>query len=308
MPAKAPQQTVTVPAGTRFALVLTNPVTSKTIRRGNEVFTQIIAPIVVGNQVVIPPGTFVQGKLEKLSRKGTRAQVRLQSASVVFPDGYVANTSGPTNMEDEEGTAWAMAGGRNVAGAIAAPLAGLGLGTLIGHAAGGHGTTINGMNFNPGGLKSTAIGGMAGLAAGSVLSFVLLAHTRQFFVDAGSPIQMTLAEPLTLSQTDVDDAVREAAENRVTPIPVAKRPPPPPTPTTNTHICYTPETPGTPSTVIPGTPPIGITPGNAAHGDPRRAADSGNAVFVPVAFLRPVPRQVLRGLSAFEDAVAVLPA
>ena len=83
---------VTIPAGTRFALVLTNSIASKSIRRGDEIYTQTVAPILVGDQVVIPPGTFVQGKLDKLSRNGTRAQLRLQSASVVCPDGFVAKT------------------------------------------------------------------------------------------------------------------------------------------------------------------------------------------------------------------------
>ncbi len=255
-------EAVTIPEGTRFALVLTNPVASKSIRRGDEIYTQTVAPIVVGDQVVIPPGTFVQGKLEKLSRNGSRAEIRLQSASVVFPNGFVANAAGPTNVEGEEGTAWQVAGGGNVAGAIVAPLAGLGLGTLIGHAAGGKGTDINGMNFNPGGLKSTAIGGMVGLAAGGVVSFIFLTHNRHFFVDVGSPMQMTLAQPLTLAQGPVSVTLRDAQAHPVTPMPVAKRPPPPPVPATaRTGTCYTPDTPGTPPTVIAGTPAIGNAPG-----------------------------------------------
>lgn len=259
--AEAPTvNTVTVPAGTRFALVLTSGVSSKTLRRGDEIYAQTIAPIAVGNQVVIPAGTFIQGKLDKLARNGTRAEMLLQSASVMFPDGFVANANGPINVETDEGTAWWVASGKDVAGAIAAPLAGAGLGVLIGHEVGGSGTNINGMNFNPGGLKSTAIGGIVGLAAGGVVSFILLAHSRQFFVDVGSPMEMTLPQPLTLSEAKVSDAVRDAQAHPVTPMPVAKRPPPPPT-ATNTGTCYTPDTPGTPPTVIPGTPPIGDMPG-----------------------------------------------
>ncbi len=117
---------VTIPAGTRFALVLTNPVASKSMRRGDEIYTQTIAPVLVGDQMVIPPGAFVQGKLEKLTRNGTRAQMHMQSASVVFPDSFVASVAGAIDIEGEEGTALPAAGGGNVAGAIAAPLAGLG--------------------------------------------------------------------------------------------------------------------------------------------------------------------------------------
>jgi len=59
------------------------------------------------------------------------------------------------------------------------------------------------MNFNPGGLKGTAMGGIVGLAAGGALSFVFLAHSHYFFVDAGSPMQMTLPESLTRTQRQV---------------------------------------------------------------------------------------------------------
>jgi hypothetical protein len=262
-PAAVPAaESVTIPAGTRFSLVLTTGVSSKTMHRGDEIYAQTIAPVAVGDRVVIPPGTFLQGKLDKLARNGTRAEMKLQSVSVLFPDGFVANARGPMNVESDEGTAWRVPGGGNVAGAIAAPLAGLGLGTLIGHEAGGKGTNINGMNYNPGGLKSTAIGAMVGLAAGGAVSFIFLAHSRQFVVDVGSPMEMTLPQPMTLAEGKVGAAVRDAQAHPVTPMPVAKRPPPALESPANTGTCYTPETPGTPPTLIPGTPPIGDSPRN----------------------------------------------
>jgi len=203
-------ETVTIPAGTRFSLVLTTGVSSKTLHRGDEIYAQTIAPIAVGDRVVIPAGTFLQGKLDKLARNGTRAQMKLQSVSIMFPDGFVASANGPLNMESDEGTAWRVPGGGNVAGAIAAPLAGFGLGTLIGHEAGGNGTNINGMTYNPGGLKSTAIGGIVGLAAGGAVSFIFLTHSRHFVVDVGSPMEMTLPQAMTLAEGNVGDAVRDA--------------------------------------------------------------------------------------------------
>lgn len=240
--------TVTLPAGTRFALVLTHPIMSKTTRRGDEVYAQTTAPITVGEQVVIPAGTFVQGKLEKLSRNGSRGEMQMQSVAVVFPDGFVANVAGPMTIESDEGTAWKIPGGRDVAGAIVAPLAGLGIGTLIGHAAGGSGTNVNGMNFNPDGLKSTAIGGMVGLGVGGIASFIFIAHSRHFLVDVGSPMQMTLPLPLTLAGSQATAGASQAQP--ASPMPVAESMPP--APTVNTGTCYTPDTPGPPS--IPGTP------------------------------------------------------
>ena len=90
-----------------------------------------------------------------------------------------------------------------------------------------------------------------------MISFVFPAHSREFFVDVGSPMQMTLPQPLTLGK--VTDAARELQANPVTPMPVAKRPPPPATAPTSTGTCYTPDRPGA-RTIIPGTPPIGDMP------------------------------------------------
>ncbi len=117
----AQPSTVTIPAGTRFALVLTNPVSSKTMHRGDVVYAQTTAPVTVGDQVLIPAGTFVQGKVDKLTRNGNRAEMLMTSAKVVFPDGYVANIAGPLNVASDEGTAWRDPGDGAKAGAILAP-------------------------------------------------------------------------------------------------------------------------------------------------------------------------------------------
>jgi len=205
------ESTITVPAGTRFALVLTHPVDSKSTHRGDEIYAQITAPIAVGNQVVIPAGTFVQGKVDKLSRNGNRGEFLMQSLSVVFPDGYVADLAGPINIESDEGTAWRYPSGKTTAGAIAAPVAGAGIGALIGSTA--HTTqssTLGGTTITSSSPKGIAIGSMVGLAAGGIVSLALLLHSHQFYVEVGSPMEMTLPQPLTLAANRVADAVRQA--------------------------------------------------------------------------------------------------
>src|SRR5258708_4279599 len=59
-PATPSPATETIPAGTRLALVLTNPIFSNTTRRGDEIHAQTTAPITVGDHVVIPGGIFIQ--------------------------------------------------------------------------------------------------------------------------------------------------------------------------------------------------------------------------------------------------------
>ena len=251
--AAAPSANIVIPAGTRLALVLTSPVASKTVHHGDTVYGQMTAPVMVGNAVAIPAGAFDQGKVNKLARNGTRAEMSLDSVSVVFPDGYVANVSGTLNLETDEGTAWKVATKGGVIGAIAAPAAGGAAGALIGHAASSsNGMTLNGLTINPDRMQSTAIGGIVGLGAGSALGLYFLLRSRQFYVDAGSPMELTLPQPLTPAQAQVDDAVRQSQAQPPPITPVAKRPLPPPVDTTPTPTCYTPGTPALRRPSFPG--------------------------------------------------------
>jgi hypothetical protein len=131
-PTPAKDVTITIPAGTRIALVLTQPLQTRYLRRGDDVYAQITAPVASGDEVVIPPGTFVQGKFDRLERKGDRGELRLQSMGITFPDGYVAPVPGPIKMESDEGYALKDPGTGRVAATFALPAAGLGIGTLIG--------------------------------------------------------------------------------------------------------------------------------------------------------------------------------
>jgi len=249
--------TVTIPAGSNFALVLTNPVSSKVVHSGDTVYAQTTAPVLVGDQIVIPAGSFVQATVGKLSRNGSRGEMQMQSASVIFPDGYVAKIPGPLHIESDEGTAWLNPGSGTKAGVIIAPMAGLGIGAAIGAAA--HttmSTSLGGNTITSSSPKGVAIGSIVGLGAGALVSVALLFHSRQFFIDVGSPMQMTLPQPVTLAMNEVQDAVQQAAEHPA-PVPMAS-----PRPVVaNNGTCFTPGTPGTPATFIPGTPAIGDSPG-----------------------------------------------
>jgi hypothetical protein len=261
-PAPPPPATETIPAGTRFALVLTNPIFSNTTHRGDEIHAQTTAPITVGDHVVIPGGIFVQGKVDKLTRHGSRSEMLMQSVAIIFPDGYVANIAGPLTIETDEGTAWLNPSGGAKAGMVIAPMAGLGLGALIGSAA--HTTqssTLGGTTITSSTPKGIAIGSIVGLAAGGVVALVLMTHSHQFFVDVGSPMQLTLPQPLTLAEDQVADANREAQEHPAVVPMAAPRLQPVAFPSTPVDhgTCFTPGTPGTPPTVLPGIPgPDGI--------------------------------------------------
>ena len=49
--------------------MLTHPIQSRYIHRGDDIYAQITSPVNFGNEIVIPPGTFVEGKVDKLERQ-----------------------------------------------------------------------------------------------------------------------------------------------------------------------------------------------------------------------------------------------
>jgi hypothetical protein len=272
--------TASVPAGTRIALVLTQPIQTRYLHRGDDIYAQITSPVTAHQQLIIPPGTFVQGTVDKLERHGGRAELRLQSLTITFPDGYAAPVAGPVTLQTDDGYAVKDPGKGRLIGAFALPAAGAGLGALIGHAAANSQPQTITSSLPPGcsgpppfcvssslsvpasTAKDTGIGAAVGLAVGGVASLALLLGGHNFFIDAGSPVSMVLHQPIVLPEDEVADAIRDAQEHPAPVEAVVPRPQPMPPANTNPNdICYTPGTPGTPDIDIPGTPAIGDTPG-----------------------------------------------
>jgi hypothetical protein len=253
-------RTIEVPAGTDIGLVLVRTVDTQTMHRGDEIEAQTTFPVTVGGRVVMPGGTYIKGSAGKLSVHGSSGELQLLSASVIFPNGYVAPVAEPLTIQTGELTAERTAStGRGVA-AIAAPIIGTAAGALIGHAANSSpGMTLNGVTINPNRLQSTAIGAMVGGVLGVIATFALLHGSHQFIVYEGAPMSMVLQKPIAFDA----DRVADASHNSSVTIHAVTTPTPymyAPTATTS-GTCYTPGSPGTPPTVIPGTPATADSPG-----------------------------------------------
>lgn len=265
--------TVTIPAGTRLALVLSQPIQSRYVRRGDDIYAQVQSPVNTGNQMVIPAGTFVQGSVESIGRDGGRGELHLQSMAITFPDGYVAPIAGPITVQTDEGYAIKDPGKSGSVGFLALPAAGVGLGALIGHSVGKADSSTTsafptGCTGPPpfctttttpvAGTKGrdTVIGAGVGGAIGFFASMALIFHSHQFYVDAGAPIQVTLQQPVMLRQDEVAKAVQNSVEHPLPPPPVAPRPWYYPPSSTGPDI---PPTTGNPPMIIPGPPgPDGV--------------------------------------------------
>lgn len=269
-------QTITLPAGTHVPMVITHPIESRHIRRGDDIYAQVTSPVASGNQMVVPPGTFVQGTVDKLEQRNGRAFLHLRSMAITFPDGYVTPVPGPITLDSNEGYAVKDPSERRSVSAFLMPAAGAGIGAVIGHSVGtsqqvmtttlptgctGPPPSCLSSSLTVPGSKGrdTIIGAGVGAAAGMIASMGVIFSTRHFYMDAGSPVEMTLDHPLIFQQDEVAKAVKNSSERVLTTQPVLPRPVPPPVISSGNGTCYTPGSPGTPPTVIPGAPgPDGI--------------------------------------------------
>jgi hypothetical protein len=115
-PADEPKPTLTIPAGTRIPLSLKQAISTKTAREGDPVYAETSFPFVVNDHVVVPSGTYIQGKIMRAQRGGHikgRAELLIHFTSMIYPNGYtvmlggsIENTPGAekTSMKDSEGT------------------------------------------------------------------------------------------------------------------------------------------------------------------------------------------------------------
>ncbi len=103
-PAAPPVRTLTIPAGTRVPLTLTSPMRARAMRKGDSVRAVTAFPVTAGQQVAIPAGTYVEGVIDKMIKRGPTGNTGLEMhfTRIVFPNGY--------NVALENATAVAKAG------------------------------------------------------------------------------------------------------------------------------------------------------------------------------------------------------
>jgi hypothetical protein len=260
-----------VPAGTALSAILTGQISSTDTHPGDLLHAQLVSPVVVGSQIAIPAGTYLQGRVSKVTQQDDRVQVELRSASLAFANGYVAQLPGLVTVRSANGW-WRPAPNSHRGAALLPFLAAPAAGTLIGLAAGKNGTLTPG-SFTPNGqlipasMTPPTRGRDAGigLAIGvGVMAIGLLAlHAAghhgapDFFFPAGAPVDVVLVAPISL------DAAQVAASSLIPePIqPAAQLPVPAPAPNISASLCPAPDTPGTPDTIIPGVPATPDFPG-----------------------------------------------
>jgi hypothetical protein len=92
---------ITLPAGTKIEVVLTRPVWAVSAKTGDAFYAQTSFPVVAGNGIAIPAGSYVQGAIEEVTRptrKSNRAEIQVLFTKIIFPNGYTVLLPGGMNM------------------------------------------------------------------------------------------------------------------------------------------------------------------------------------------------------------------
>src|ERR1700756_65953 len=89
---QAPDPNIAViPSGTKVPLLLAQAISTKNAREGDPVYAQTAFPFVLNDHILIPPGTYIQGKImhtEHAGRSKKRAELLIHFTSMIYPSGY----------------------------------------------------------------------------------------------------------------------------------------------------------------------------------------------------------------------------
>jgi hypothetical protein len=202
--AEAPDPNAAViPAGTKIPLLLKQAISTKNAREGDAVYAETAFPFVLNERVLVPAGTYIQGKImhtERAGRASKRAEILIHFTSMIYPTGYtvmlpgsVENTPGADSngVKDKEGTIQADKDtGQRVEDAAKGAAVGGVVGGIAGRAAGG--------------MAGAEYGGLAGLAGG--VAWALLKHGPDVKLEVGTSIEMEVQRPIPVDASRIQVA------------------------------------------------------------------------------------------------------
>src|SRR2546429_401600 len=105
--AAAPQtdpNAVVIPAGSKIPLLLKQAISTKNAREGDAVYAQTAFPFVINERMVVPAGTYIQGKITHVQRAGRmkgRSEILMHFTSMIYPSGYTVML--PASIENMPG-------------------------------------------------------------------------------------------------------------------------------------------------------------------------------------------------------------
>jgi type IV secretion system protein VirB10 len=192
---------LSIPAGTKVPVSLKHAVSSKGTREGDGVYAETTFPVVANGRVLIPAGTFVQGRVSHIQRGGRikgRAEVLMHFTTLIYPSGYtvllpgaVENAPGvdKTSVKDDEGTIRSDSQKGEKVGTVASTA--------------GTGAVVGGLsNGGKGALIGAGVGGAVGTA------IALLTRGNDVKLDAGTTLEIVIQRDVPLDASRVPTTTR----------------------------------------------------------------------------------------------------
>jgi hypothetical protein len=179
---------IVIAKGTVIPVELLNRLSTKNLVGGENIYTRTIFPVTINNEIVIPVGTNIQGKIQEVERPGRvkgKASLTLSFQTMILPNGVTVPIYGGLGGSDEghregENTVKGESTKGKDAGTIAK--GGVGGGVV--------GAVVHGDR------RSAAIGG--GIGAGIGLATVLMTRGEDLTLPKGTALEVVLEENLEL--------------------------------------------------------------------------------------------------------------
>ncbi|HKV80653.1 MAG TPA: hypothetical protein VJP02_21060 [Candidatus Sulfotelmatobacter sp.] len=201
---EAPDPNIAViPSGTKVPLQLAQAISTKNAREGDPVYAQTAFPFVLNDHILIPAGTYVQGKVmhaEHAGRSKKRAELLIHFTSIIYPSGYtvmlpgsIDNTPGADDkgVKDSEGT---IQQDKDTSKRVEDAAKGAAVGGTVG--------SIGGLAA--GGLNGARYGGLAGIAGG--VAWALLKHGPEVKLPVGTSIEMEIQRDVKVDASRIQMA------------------------------------------------------------------------------------------------------
>src|SRR5579871_3085993 len=199
--AKANPQELKIPVGTKVPLELKHAISSKGTHEGDAVYAETTFPVVINERVLIPAGTFVQGRISHIQRGGRikgRAEVLMHFTTLIYPSGYtvllpgaVENAPGvdKSSVKDEEGTIKSDSQKGEKIGTVASSA--------------GTGAVVGGLsNGGKGALVGAGVGGAIGTA------IAMLTRGNDVKLDAGTTLEIVIQRDVPVDSSRIPTTTR----------------------------------------------------------------------------------------------------
>jgi hypothetical protein len=189
---------LTIPAGTKVPIELKNAISTKGNHEGDPIYAKTTFPVVINDQILIPAGTYMQGRISEIKPAGRmthRAEVLMHFTTLVFPSGYTVALPGSlenapavdkSKVKDKEGTIQGDSGKGDKAATIAIPAA------SGGALAGGLAT----------GSRVGALAGAGGGAAAGVIAAMLM-HGNEVKLTPGMTFEVVIQRDVTIDASRI---------------------------------------------------------------------------------------------------------